>query len=144
MTSQETKSPLTAQQIELIQVSYEQLLPHADAVMRNFYQRAFQLDPSLRASFKANLEAQGRKFFAMLRVTVKALDRIEQVQPALTDMGRRHFLYGCVRSQYATLRKALLWALQQEMQTSFTPELETAWGAAYDLIAEALLGAYGT
>jgi hemoglobin-like flavoprotein len=136
---------MNPKQIRMVQQSFDQLLPHASEISARFYEHLFRIDPAMRSLFREDIPSQSRKFMAMLRITVKGIDRIEQIRPVLIDVGKRHHHYGVAYNQYAPMRDALLLAFQEEMAlhedigVAFTPELRDAWIAAYDLLAEIML-----
>ncbi len=49
---------MTPDQTALVQTSFGRLAPQADAVASAFYARLFQIDPTLRALFPADLGPQ--------------------------------------------------------------------------------------
>ena len=127
---------MTDRQVWLVQTTFKQVLPIADHAAALFYAHLFTLDPTLRALFHGDMQAQGRKLMTMLRVVVKGLNRLEVLLPALHELGRRHLEYGVTEAHYATVGAALLWTLEQGLGESFTPEVATAWSTAYSLLAE--------
>ena len=127
---------MTDRQVWLVQTTFKQVLPIADHAAALFYARLFTLDPTLRALFHGDMQAQGRKLMTMLRVVVKGLNRLEVLLPALHELGRRHLGYGVTEAHYATVGAALLWTLEQGLGENFTPEVAAAWSTAYSLLAE--------
>ncbi len=132
---------MDSRQIRLVQESFEKMAPRADAISLRFYEHLFRIDPTMRPLFRADMESQSRKFMAMVRVTVRGLDRLEKLHPALVEMGARHIAYGVEASHYEPMKQALLLAFREEMGAEFTAEIEQAWSAAYDVMAEAMLSA---
>jgi len=122
----------------LVQTSFAQVLPIAEAAAALFYRRLFELDPTLRPLFKGDLKEQGRKLMDMLAVAVKGLDRMEALAPALSAMGRRHADYGVKERDYETVGEALLWTLEQGLGPNFTPEVRDAWATLYKLVADTM------
>jgi hemoglobin-like flavoprotein len=122
----------------LVQTSFAQVRPIADAAAALFYRRLFELDPTLRPLFKGDLKEQGRKLMEMLTLAVKGLDRPEALLPALTLLGRRHAGYGVKEHDYETVGEALLWTLEQGLGPSFTPEVREAWTALYGFVADTM------
>ena len=96
-----------------------------------FYDRLFQLDPSLRQMFHNTREEQARKLAHVLKVVVNGLTRPEQILPAVEQLGRRHVNYGVRQQHYATVGAALLWTLQAGLGEKFTAEVREAWANAY-------------
>lgn len=128
---------MNEQQITLVQQSFNQVAPIA-GIAALFYRRLFELDPTLRPLFKSDLKKQGTKLMAAITLVVTGLDRPQQILPAVQHLGRRHVAYGVQDSHYATVGQALLWALGQGLGPSFTPDVEAAWAAAYDMLAGAM------
>src|SRR5215813_9930587 len=54
-------SAMTNQQIQLVQQSFELITPVLESATASFYDRLFQLDPSLRGMFRSPQEEQARK-----------------------------------------------------------------------------------
>ena len=128
-------------QKELVQTSFEQVRPIADAAAALFYNRLFELDPTLRPLFKGDMKEQGRKLMDMITLAVKGLDRPEALLPALAALGRRHAGYGVKEQDYETVGEALLWTLEQGLGQGFTPEIREAWATLYRLVADTMRGA---
>ena len=125
----------------LVQTSFAQIRPIAEAAAALFYRRLFELDPTLRPLFKGDLEEQGRKLMDMLALAVKGLDRPDALLPALATLGRRHAGYGVNEHDYETVGEALIWTLEQGLGPSFTTEIREAWAALYRLVADTMRGA---
>lgn len=122
-------------QIKLIQQSFAAVEPIADQAAALFYNRLFELDPSLRAMFKGDLAVQGKKLMMMLKAVVNGLSQLESILPAVKALGSRHSGYGVEDAHYDTVGEALLWTLDQGLGDAFTPEVEEAWVTAYTLLA---------
>ena len=126
---------MNSEQIMLVQTSFALVLPIADTAAALFYQRLFELDPSLRPMFRGDIQEQGRKLMSMLKLAVNGLTRLDQLVPAVQELGRRHARYGVRDEHYDTVAAALLWTLGQGLGVAFTPEVEQAWIGAYTLLA---------
>ena len=125
---------MTPTQIALVQASWGQVLPIADAAAQMFYERLFDLDPSLRPLFQSDMTKQRHKLVDMLAVVVSGLTRLEELLPTVRALGHRHAGYGVRNEHYATVGMALLWTLEQGLGDSFTAEMREAWVAAYGLL----------
>jgi hemoglobin-like flavoprotein len=132
---------MNSEQIMLVQTSFALVLPIADTAAALFYQRLFELDPSLRPMFRGDIQEQGRKLMSMLKIAVNGLTRLEQLVPAVQELGQRHSRYGVRDEHYDTVAAALLWTLRQGLGVAFTPEVEQAWVAAYTLLADTMKAA---
>ena len=126
---------MTPKQIQLVQETLQQITPISDTAASLFYNRLFTLDPTLRPLFRTDMNTQGKKLMAMLKLAVRGLDRPYAIVPAVQQLGQRHVRYGIRPQQYATVGEALLWTLQQGLGDDFTPEVAEAWTAAYALLA---------
>lgn len=132
---------MTPEQVLLIQASFAKVLPIADTAAALFYGRLFELDPSLRPLFQGDMREQGRKLMTMLRVVVNGLHRLDQLVPAVQELGRRHAAYGVADEHYDIVAAALLWTLRQGLGDDWTPNVEAAWVVAYTLLADTMKAA---
>jgi len=126
---------MTPAQKQLVQASFARLVPFADSVADMFYRKLFALDPDLRKLFHSDLAAQGRKLMSMLGTAIVNLDRLEDVAPAIRDLGRRHAGYGVEPAHYETVAGALTATLEEGLGRDFTPALREAWVSCYQVLA---------
>jgi hemoglobin-like flavoprotein len=126
---------LTSTQTALVQRSFAIIAPIADDAAALFYQRLFELDPSLKRMFPDDMTGQRKKLMQMLTAAVKGLDHLDQLVPVLQDLGRRHVGYGVTDAHYDTVGAALLWTLQMGLGKGFTREMKEAWATVYGLLA---------
>lgn len=129
---------MTPQQIELVQTSWQKVVPIKDKAAELFYGKLFELDPALKPMFKGDLEEQGRKLTAMLNTVVVKLDHLGEILPAVQELGKRHVAYGVQDEHYATVAAALLWTLGAGLGDAFTPPVQEAWTTAYMTLAGAM------
>jgi hemoglobin-like flavoprotein len=126
---------MTPKQINLVQNTFEMIVPIANLAASLFYGRLFELEPSLRPMFKGSLEEQGKKLMTTLALAVRGLNQPEKIIPAVQSLGRKHAGYGVQPAHYTVVAEALLWTLAQGLGEKFTPETEEAWTAVYTLLA---------
>jgi hemoglobin-like flavoprotein len=126
---------LTAAQKTLVQDSFATIAPIADDAAVLFYQRLFELDPSLAGMFRGDMREQRKKLMQMLTAAVKGLDRLDQLVPVVEDLGRRHARYGVADAHYDTVGAALLWTLEMGLGKAFTADVKDAWATVYGLLA---------
>jgi len=126
---------VTPRQKMLVQDGFAVVVRRAEEVTAMFYGRLFELDPTLRPLFKTDMAPQRQKLAQMLTAAVKGLDRPEQLIPVVRELGRRHATYGVVEAHYDTVGAALLWTLEQQFGSAFTPEVKDAWTGVYTLLA---------
>ena len=126
---------MSPEQVDLVQRTWRSLMPIKDTAAELFYGKLFSLDPSVRALFTNDLKDQGRNLTAMISVAVGGLSRPEKIVLAVRQLGRRHAAYGVQPHHYELVATALLWMLETCLAEAFTPEVRSAWVAAYDLLA---------
>jgi hemoglobin-like flavoprotein len=126
---------MTPQQKLLVRESFERITPVAPAAAARFYDRLFELDPSLRRLFKGDMKAQAYKLIGLIVAAVSNLDHFQEFAPQVRSLGLRHAGYGVKDSDYDLVATALLWTLEQHLGDGFTPSVREAWIACYGLIA---------
>jgi hemoglobin-like flavoprotein len=135
------QSLITRDDCLLVQASFAELEPDADAIAAAFYARLFELNPDLAPLFKTDMKLQGEKFMEKLAVAVMGLEDLGSLIPLVQKLGRDHAGYGIEPVHYEMAREALLWALGDHFGPSFNSELSRAWGAAFDTISTEMIGA---
>jgi hemoglobin-like flavoprotein len=126
---------MTPEQVFLVQKSWRQVLPIADTAAELFYTKLFSMDASLKPLFKGDMKAQGRKLMAMIGSAVTGLSKLDEIVPAVQDLGRRHVKYGVKEAHYDTVAGALIWTLEQGLGEGFTPDVKAAWVSVYGVLA---------
>lgn len=135
---------MTPQQIELVQGTWNKVLPIADTAAELFYGKLFSLDPSLRPLFKGDMKEQGRKLMSMIGTAVNGLTRLGEIVPAVQALGVRHAGYGVKPAHYGTVATALVWTLEKGLGEAFTADVRASWVAAYTLLAKTMQDAAAT
>ena len=135
---------MTPDQIKAIQDSFTKVVPIAEQAAALFYGRLFEIAPEVKPLFRGDMTEQGRKLMATLSVVVNGLGNLETVLPAASALAKRHVDYGVKPGDYAPVGAALLWTLEQGLGDDWTPDLAAAWGAAYTVLSDYMIGeAYG-
>ncbi len=132
---------MTPSQIELVQTSFDLVLPLADEAAAAFYSRLFKLDSSLRPLFTGDMRQQGKKLMDMLATVVRNLNTLDRILPAVRALGQRHVAYGVREEHYDLVGAALLWTLEQALGQAWTVELACAWVTAYTFLARTMKSA---
>lgn len=126
---------MTPEQIDLVQDTFKSVVPIQEMAAELFYNRLFELDPSLESLFTGDIVEQGRNLMAMLGTAVAGLKKPESIIPQVEQLGLRHKGYGVLDAHYNTVGEALLWTLEQGLGAAFTPQVKEAWSEAYQLLA---------
>jgi len=129
---------MTPAEIALIRESFRKVAPIADQAASLFYARLFELDPSLRALFRGDMSEQGKKLMTMIGMAVGGLDRLDQLVPAVRQLGLRHAGYQVRETHYEIVGEALLWTLERGLGPDFTPDTKAAWAKVYGVLAETM------
>lgn len=132
---------MNAEQVELIKSSWASVLPIADKAAELFYGKLFQLDPSLKPLFKGDMVEQGKKLMKMIGTAVNGLDRLDEIVPAVQQLGVRHIEYGVKDAHYDTVGAALLWTLEAGLGEAFTDPTKEAWTKVYGVLADTMKSA---
>lgn len=130
---------MTPQQLELVQSSWEKVVPIAKDAAALFYGHLFEVAPQVRSLFKDDIEAQGKKLMTIITTVVRGLKNFDRLEMAVWQLGRRHIAYGAVEGHYAVVADTLLWTLQQGLGAAFTKEVKEAWEAALAVIAGVMI-----
>ena len=126
---------MTPEQVTLVKESWAMVMPISEKAAELFYGKLFELDPALKPLFRGDMTEQGQKLTKMIGIAVDHLDKLEEIVPAVQDLGVRHLEYGVKNSHYDTVGEALLWTLGQGLGDAFTTEVMNAWTDVYTLLA---------
>jgi len=129
---------MTPEQVSLVQNSFEKVRPIAVTAAQLFYDRLFEIAPEVQPLFTGDIKEQGRKLMTMLATAVASLDKIDQILPAVQELGRRHGTYGVRDEHYGLVGEALLWTLERGLGNDFTPDVKDAWAVVYGTLAQTM------
>lgn len=130
---------MRSEQKSLVVRTWGKVAPNAQSAARLFYDRLFEIDPSARAIFDGvDMAEQQRKLILALTLVVQGLERFESLIPTLAQLGRRHVRYRVRDRHYLSVGAALLWTLEQGLQSEWTPEVREAWSAAYSTVSDVM------
>lgn len=132
---------MTPSQIQLVQHTWQQVLPIQAAAADLFYGRLFELAPDTRPLFKRDIHTQGAMLMATLDAVVRSLHDLPAVLPTARQLARRHVGYGVQPHHYDSVGTALVWTLEQGLGTALTPAARQAWVRAYATLAGAMKAA---
>jgi hemoglobin-like flavoprotein len=132
-----TTQNLTADDIAIVQRTWQQVAPIADTAAGLFYDRLFATDPDLRAMFSAvDLDMQKKRLMEALSFVIGALDNFDALVPTIAALGQRHVGYGVTPAHYFTVGSALLHTLEQGLGDQWTDTVAAAWTNTYTAIAD--------
>jgi NAD(P)H-flavin reductase/hemoglobin-like flavoprotein len=119
----------------LLVASLEAIVSPADEVVRSFYAKLFLGRAYLRGMFPPGLRAGSDRLFSALIGLADQLDRLDEMVPALEQLGRDHRKYGIRPAHYDAVRDAMIGALREHAGDGWRPEHEAAWRRAYGFAA---------
>jgi nitric oxide dioxygenase len=126
---------MTPDQIRLVQDSFAKVTPISETAAVLFYDRLFEIAPSVKAMFPTDMTEQRRKLMATLAVVVNGLSNLDSILPAASALAKRHVSYGAEPAHYPVVGSALLWTLEKGLGDAWTPEIAKAWTAAYGTLS---------
>jgi hemoglobin-like flavoprotein len=129
------EAKMTPTQIKLVQESFSKVEPISKTAAVIFYDRLFEVAPSVKAMFPADMTEQRKKLMAMLAAVVNGLGNLESILPAASALAKRHVSYGAKPEHYPVVGGALLYTLEKGLGDAWTPELADAWTAAYGTLS---------
>jgi len=95
--------------IELLEESFQLVVPNGDAFASRFYERLFQKYPAVQPLFQhVEIKQQKKKLLGSLVLVIQNLRKPEVLQQALMDMGGRYVGYGVQSGHYAAVKENLL------------------------------------
>jgi nitric oxide dioxygenase len=135
---------MTPDQIELVQQSFAKVAPISEAAAGLFYGRLFEIAPSVKVLFPADMTEQRKKLMATLAMVVNGLGNLPAILPAASALAKRHVGYGVKAEHYPLVGAALLWTLHQGLGDAWTPAVAEAWTTAYATLSGYMISeAYG-
>lgn len=128
--------------VQLVQRTFEMILPIADTFAAMFYDRFFAEAPDTRRLFSTDMSVQREKVVDMLALAVRSLDNPAALKNELTELGDRHIEYRVDAQYYDVMNQAIIGALQDCLGDRFTAEMVAAWEEALQLMTTKMIAAY--
>src|SRR6476620_1797853 len=136
---------MNSSQVKLVQESFAKVAPISEQAAVIFYDRLFEVAPSVRAMFPVDMTEQRKKLMGMLAAVVNGLSNLESILPAASALAKRHVGYGARAEHYPVVGGTLLWTLEKGLGDAWTPEVAAAWTAAYGTLPGYMISeAYGS
>ena len=123
---------MTPEQAYLIKKSFDEMWPIRRGLAMQFYNRFFEIAPDAKRLFPSNMERLYLILMDTIAAIVGALDNRALFESIIGHTARHHERFGVTLSQLIAFGDALIWSLEQQFGTAFTPELREAWIALYE------------
>ncbi len=125
--------------LEALETSFDLVAPRGDELMDEFYARLFDAAPAVRPLFPADLHSQKTMLLAALVLLRKSLRNLDAIVPTLRRLGACHVAYGARPEHYPVVGATLIASLAAIAGVAWTPEYETAWAGAFEIVAATML-----
>ena len=132
---------MTPKQIELVENSWDFVLMNTTEAGIIFYNRLFEIDPSLRTLFKGDIKSQSQKLVSLITFAVHKLNSLDEILSDVKALGMRHNKYHVKEEHYATVAQALLWTLEKGLGDRWNEELKNAWVTLYTVLSKTMIAA---
>lgn len=129
---------MTPKQIDLVQASWEKILPHREHAAAFFYEKLFELDPDFKKHFEGDLYMMSRKMMLMMGQAISSLGKLDHVAPMLNEIAIGHIQAGMKERDYSTVRSALIWTLEHGLAEAFTVEVRYAWNQMFGQLIDVM------
>jgi hemoglobin-like flavoprotein len=126
--------------LDTIETTFDLVSPRGDELMDVFYARLFAAAPGVDTLFAAtDLRRQKAVLLSALVLVRESLHDTDALLAKLRELGARHVAYGATPEHYIVVGEVLIASLAEIAGEAWRPEHELAWGAAFALIADAML-----
>ena len=120
----------------IVRNTFTTIAARSDETAQLFYERVFEIDPSLRPLFRVEMKSQGHHFMLAISALVTSLSAPELIKPILQQIGKRHRNYGVQLEHYPIMKRALLDTLSRILEDDYTYDAEEAWSLVYDSLVD--------
>lgn len=133
---------LSARTIELVKATAPALQQHGVEITTAMYRRLFT-NAEVKAMFDQAAQESGeqpRRLAAAILAYAQNIDRLDALSGPVLRMARRHVETGVKPEHYPHVADALLPAIREVLGEAATDEVLAAWGEAYWVLANILIG----
>jgi hemoglobin-like flavoprotein len=128
------------EQIKLVKKTWKILMGINPKIIGDaFYSKLFTDHPAIRKLFPSDMNKQYIKLVDMLTSIIMNLDHLESVSEEIIAMSNRHTGYGVKPAHYEMVGSALLWTLQKGLGAEWSDDIENAWIACYQSLADTMI-----
>src|SRR5215510_15196589 len=121
--------------VQTLEESFDLVAPQGDELMRRFYDRLFEVAPSVQPLFAdVDMDRQRQALLDMLLVLRESLRDLDDIVPDLEDLGARHVDYGAQSAHYPVVGEVLIGSMADIAGEAWKPEYTAAWQEAYGAV----------
>jgi hemoglobin-like flavoprotein len=126
--------------LDALETSFDAVAPRGDELVDVFYTRLFDAAPAVVPLFAAtDLRRQKAMLLSALVLLRKSLRDLGAIVPTLRQLGARHVAYGAQPAHYPVVGEVLIASMAEIAGEDWRPEYARAWGAAFEVVAGAML-----
>lgn len=133
---------LSQQQFALIEQSLPLLANAGVEVTNHFYARLFSANPEVKHYFNLSNQANGQQQFALFSAIARFATYLAEPQKLTAlkqQIAHKHVALQILPEHYPIVGEHLLATLRELFPNEFSAEIESAWLAAYLMIADLLI-----
>ena len=130
---------LTDKHIDIIKSTIPLLENAGPALTGHFYQRMFSHNPELQDIFNMANQHSGRQqvaLFEAIAAYAKNIENLSALTTAVERIAQKHTSFNIKAPHYAIVGHHLIETLRELASEAFTAEVEEAWTAAYQFLAQ--------
>ncbi len=134
---------LTPDQIAIVKSTVPLLESAGPAITQHFYQRMFSHNPELKDIFNLSHQHSGGQPVALFNAVAayaKYIDNLPVLTAAVERIAHKHTSFNIQPEQYNIVGHHLIQTLKELAPDAFTAEVENAWVAAYQQLANIFIG----
>ncbi|WP_425604859.1 globin domain-containing protein [Actinomycetospora termitidis] len=124
--------------VAIIRDSFEAVSSRTDELTQLFYGWLFRIAPETRELFPVTMELQRTRLLRALIHVVQMVDRPDELNVFLRQLGRDHRKFGVIGEHYDKVGEALLGALAEIAGPAWTRDVEQAWVGAYGVVSKSM------
>ncbi|KKC26434.1 globin domain-containing protein [Sphingomonas sp. SRS2] len=133
---------LSPETIAIVKSTAPALQQHGVAITTRMYERLF-VDPEIKALFDQAAQESGeqpKRLAGAILAFAKNVDNLGALSQAVERMAARHVETGVKPEHYPAVAAALLPAIKDVLGDAVNEEVLNAWGEAYWMLADILIG----
>jgi len=130
---------LTDKHIDIIKSTIPLLENAGPALTGHFYQRLFSHNPELQDIFNMANQHSGRQqvaLFEAIAAYAKNIENLAVLTTAVERIAQKHTSFNIKAQHYAVVGHHLIETLRELASEAFTADVEEAWTAAYQFLAQ--------
>jgi hemoglobin-like flavoprotein len=130
---------ITQHTIDIVKSTAPIIKEHGKTITSRMYEIMFENHPEVKAQFDMSAQANGTqptKLATAVYAYATQIDNLGALTTAVDKIAHRHVATYVLPEQYPIVGECLLQAIKDVLGDKATPEIITAWGEAYQALAD--------